>query len=88
MLFGLARGALLAIVAYMLGGMATSVDHWPPAVQDARCLPYLYQGAVWVRETFLPEEYRPRIYAPPGVQAPSADSLLRASPLGRAGQGK
>jgi membrane protein required for colicin V production len=88
LLFGVARGGLLAIVAYILAGMTTSIDHWPDAARDARCLPYVYAGAVWVREKALPEEYRPKLYAPPAAPAPTADSLLQASPQGRATTGK
>ncbi len=88
LVFGLGRGALLVIAAYMLAGMTTSIDHWPDPVKEARCLPLVYSGAVWVREKILPEEYRPRLYPPPGGQNPSSDSLLHANPLGRATSGK
>ena len=88
LVFGLARGALLAIVAYILAGMTTSIDHWPDAAKEARCLPYIYAGAVWVREKALPEEYRPRLYAPPTGQPPTSASLLQANPQGRATQGR
>lgn len=88
LVFGLGRGALLVIAAYMLGGMATSTDHWPDPVKSARSLPLVYQGAVWVRDNALPSEYQPRLYAPPGAQNPTSDSLLRANPLGRAVSGK
>jgi membrane protein required for colicin V production len=88
LVFGLARGALLAIVAYMLAGMTTSIDHWPDAAKEARSLPYIYAGAVWVREKALPEEYRPRLYAPPSAPNPTAASLLQATPQGRATPGK
>ncbi len=88
LLFGIARGGLLAIVAYIVAGMTTSIDHWPDAARDARCLPYVYKGAVWVRQNALPEDYRPRLYAPPSAPNPTADSLLQASPQGRATTGK
>lgn len=88
LVFGLGRGALLAIVAYILAGMTTSIDHWPDAARDARCLPFVYAGAVWVRENALPEEYRPKLYAPPTGQHPTADSLLQANPQGRPATGR
>ncbi len=88
LVFGLGRGALLAIVAYILAGMTTSIDHWPDAAKDARCLPFIYTGAVWVQQNALPPEYRPRLYAPPSGQNPSAASLLQASPQGRPATGK
>ena len=88
LVFGLLRGALLAIVTYMVAGMAIAIDHWPAPVLEARCLPWLYEGSAWVRENFLPEEYRPRLYAPPASPHPTSDALLRATPLGRAAIGK
>ena len=48
MLFGLARGAGLAIVAYIVAGMAVPIDHWPAQVLESRALPFIYDGAVWV----------------------------------------
>ena len=84
LVFGLGRGALLAIIAYIIGSMAVAIDHWPQPVREARCLPLLYSGAKWVGQNFLPEEYRPRLYAPPSAHTPSADNLLRALPLGKA----
>ena len=88
LVFGLGRGALLAIAAYILGGMATSTDHWPDPVKNARSLPLVYQGAVWLRENALPNEYKPRLYAPPGGPTPTSDSLLHANPVGRPVSGK
>jgi membrane protein required for colicin V production len=88
LVFGLARGALLVIIAYILAGMTTSIEHWPDPVKDARCLPYVYKGAVWIRENALPEEYRPGLYAPPATTPPTAASLLQASPQGRIATGK
>ncbi len=88
LVFGLGRGAAIAIGAYMVAGMATSSDHWPDAVKNARSLPLVYEGAVFVRDNILPTEYRPKLYPPPGGQTPTSDSLLRANPLGRAVLGK
>ena len=68
--------------------MTTSPDHWPEPVRNARSLPLVYEGAVWIRENVLPNEYRPKLYPPPGGQTPTSDSLLRANPLGRAVLGK
>jgi membrane protein required for colicin V production len=84
LVFGLVRGAVLAIVVYIVACMAIAIDHWPEPFRDARSLPYIYQGAVWVREYLLPEEYRPRLYAPPSVATPPSEALLHATPTGRA----
>ncbi len=84
MLFGLARGAGLAIVAYIVAGMAVPIDHWPAQVLESRALPFIYDGAVWVVR-HIPPEYQPSIsvHAPPGRQA-SSQGILSATPVGRA----
>jgi len=83
LVFGIARGAVIVVLAYILGGMVFPIDRWPPAVLNARSLWPVYTGAVWARSQ-LPEEYRPRIYAPPSGSITTADDLLRATPQGRA----
>ncbi len=83
LVFGIARGAVIVVLAYILGGMVFPIDRWPPAVLNARSLWPVYSGAVWARNQ-LPEEYRPRIYAPPSDSITTADDLLRATPQGRA----
>lgn len=83
LVFGLARGAALVILAYIVGGMVTKVDLWPEAVRDARATYFAYQGARWVWEK-LPVDYRPRLYAPPPGRETTAEALLHANPQGRA----
>lgn len=83
LLFGLARGAVIVVIAYILGGMVFPIDRWPAAVLEARSLVPVYDGAVWARSQ-LPDEYRPRIYPPPSEKTPAADDLMRAKPEGRA----
>jgi membrane protein required for colicin V production len=83
LLFGLARGAAMVVVAYILGAMIFPMERWPPVVLNARSLMPAYAGAVWVRSQ-LPEEYRPRIYPPPSIREATADDLMRATPQGRA----
>jgi len=83
LLFGLARGAALVILAYIVAGMVVPLDHWPDPVLQARALSPAYAGAQWaVRQ--LPIDYRPRLYAPPRGRQASAEALLRAAPQGRA----
>lgn len=84
LVFGLARGAALVILAYILAGMAMAIDQWPEPVLKARSLEPAYQGARWVVER-LPDDYRPRLYAPPQGREATAESLLRATPQGKAG---
>jgi membrane protein required for colicin V production len=83
LVFGLARGAVVIMIAYILAGIALPIDQWPDAVLQARTLQPTYQGAKWFRDQ-LPEDYRPRIYAPPVGREATADDLLRATPQGRA----
>ncbi|MCX8134731.1 MAG: CvpA family protein [Roseococcus sp.] len=76
-LFGLARGAVIAMLAYVLAGLVfPAVDQWPEPVREARALPHVVDGARWLVE-LLPEEYRPRIAAPPERRLPTQEDLLR-----------
>jgi len=83
LVFGLARGALLLCVAYILTGLAVAVDQWPVPVLEARSLPIVYRGAEWIAAQ-LPPGYRPAVAAPPAGRSTSAESLLHANPVGRA----
>jgi membrane protein required for colicin V production len=83
LVFGLARGAALVILAYILAGMAISADQWPEAVREARALTPTYHGAKWV-VSHLPDGYRPHVPPPPVDRQATADALLRATPVGRA----
>jgi membrane protein required for colicin V production len=84
LVFGLARGAAVIIVAYIIGQMVFPIERWPDAVLDARTLTPTYEAARWVREQ-LPEPYRPHtLDPPPAGRRATAEALLRASPQGRA----
>ncbi len=83
LLFGLARGAALVVVAYVLVGMVLPVDRWPAPVLNARAMPLAYAGAMWSVK-WLSAGYRPQIYPPPEGRATTEQALLRATPQGRA----
>lgn len=83
LVFGLARGAVLVMLAYILGSMAVSMDQWPDAVLQARALTPAYEGASWVVGR-LPEQFQPKVQPPPEGRQATAESLLRATPQGRA----
>jgi membrane protein required for colicin V production len=83
LIFGLARGAALVILAYIAVGMVIQVDRWPDVVLKAESMWPAYQGARWVLDR-LPADYRPRLYPPPLVREVSAAALLQTAPLGRA----
>lgn len=84
LLFGLARGAAVMVIAYMIGQMVIPVERWPEVVLESRAIIPTYQAAVWVREQ-LPENYRPhRLDPPPEGRETTAEALLRATPQGRA----
>ncbi|MCB4822440.1 CvpA family protein [Roseicella aerolata] len=77
LVFGVARGAFLVILAYILGGMVLpAADRWPEAVREARTLPLVVDGSHWLVAQ-LPPEYRPRVAAPPARPGPTHDELLR-----------
>jgi len=84
LVFGLARGAAVVIVAYILGQMVFPIERWPDAVLKARTLAPTYEAARWVRDQ-LPETYRPHtLDPPPAGRQTTAEALLHANPQGRA----
>ena len=84
LVFGLARGAAVIVVAYILGQMVFPIDRWPDAVLNARTLTPTYEAAKWVRDQ-LPDPYRPHtLDPPPAGRDATADALLHANPQGRA----
>jgi membrane protein required for colicin V production len=84
LVFGLARGAAVVIVAYILGQMVFPIERWPDAVLNARTLTPTFEAARWVREQ-LPEAYRPHtLDPPPAGRRATAEALLHANPQGRA----
>jgi membrane protein required for colicin V production len=84
LVFGLARGAAVVIIAYIIGQMVFPIERWPDVVLEARTLTPIYEAARWVREQ-LPEPYRPHtLDRPPAGRRATAEALFRASPQGRA----
>src|SRR5579883_1931026 len=83
LVFGLARGAALVILAYMIGQWVEPPAQWPEPVREARSLYPAYDGLIWVWER-LPEGLQPRKPEPPPARMTAADLLLQASPQGRA----
>jgi membrane protein required for colicin V production len=83
LLFGLARGAVLAVAVYIVACLAIPPDRWPQPVLESRSLPYIYSGAEWaVRQ--IPQEYRPQVLPPPPSRQTALGGLLKTSPTGRA----
>ena len=84
LVFGLARGAVILVAAYVVGGMLVAPEGWPARVQQARSLPFIYGGAAWAAER-VPSADRPKVAAPPEMRPPTtAAELLHAVPGGRA----
>ncbi len=77
LLFGLARGAVIVVLAYIVAGLvAPDAERWPAAVREARSLPLIAEGA-GVAAGLLPPEFRPHLPEGVGGQDPSLDQLLR-----------
>ncbi|MFC3126857.1 CvpA family protein [Pseudoroseomonas globiformis] len=77
MVFGLARGAFLLVLAYILGGLVLpAVDRWPEPVRQARSLPIVADLSDKL-VSHLPPEYRPRLPDMPPSSMPAMDELLR-----------
>ena len=83
LVFGIARGAALAVAAYIVASMVTPPDHWPEPVLESHALPYIYTGAVWAARQ-IPQEYRPSVPPPPPARQTALDGILNTSPSGRA----
>jgi membrane protein required for colicin V production len=83
LLFGLGRGAVLLVVAYIPLALMLPPDRWPDPVLRARSLPFIYEGAVWAADE-LPPLYRPRVAPPPDGRPTTEADLLHATPEGHA----
>ncbi len=81
--FGLLRGAVVIVAAYIGLGMAVTPDRWPEALTQARTVPYAYVGALWL-DGLLPPEYRPVVRPLPPGPATNAEDLLQPQPQGHA----
>lgn len=81
LVFGLARGAVLVCLAYILAGLAVPVAQWPAPVGRARSLPLVYRGAQWLAAQ-APAQYRPVVAPPPDSHPTSSAMLLQSSPAG------
>jgi membrane protein required for colicin V production len=81
--FGVLRGAATVAFVYIVAGMAVPMDHWPEPVQQARTLPYVWQGAELL-VSLLPEQYRPVVQLPPGGVVTREVDLLHVKPQGKA----
>lgn len=78
--FGLARAAIIVIVAYIGIGLVEVPTAWPPPLREARGLPYAYAAATWAVH-LLPPRYRPRVAVPPGSVPPERASLSGDEPV-------
>jgi len=77
LVFGLARGAFIVVLAYIVGTLAMPAsERWPEEVQQARSLPLAADAARWMVEQ-LPPNFRPPLPEGTGGQDPSLDQLLR-----------
>jgi len=83
LVFGIARGAIILMAAYIPVAAALPPERWPEPALRARSLPLIYQGAVWVAAQ-LPEAHRPVVPAPPASPPTTAADLLHATPEGHA----
>jgi len=83
LVFGVARGAVVLMAAYVLMGVALPPDRWPPQIRQARTVPLIYSGAV-AAAAELPEQYRPAVAHPPEDHPLTSDQLLHVNPDGEA----
>jgi membrane protein required for colicin V production len=84
MVFGVARGAVLVVVAYICLGLASPADRWPEQVLQARVLDPTYRTAVWIVDRLPQAVPRPFVPRPPEGRQATAAALLQSTPQGRA----
>lgn len=74
--FGLLRGFVVLVIAYLVVVPLLPEAEWPRAVQVSRSLGYVRSGAIFTAAR-LPERFRPSLVEPggtaPGSSAPDAD---------------
>ena len=87
LVYGLARGAVILIAAYIVASAYELPDQWPNEVLEARLLPSIYSGAVWATGRMPPwlASRMPDLPVPPTGRPTSSAELLHANPVGRAG---
>jgi membrane protein required for colicin V production len=80
--FGLARGAFVVVLAYIVAGLAVpAMERWPEPVRQARSLPLAADGARWVVDK-LPPDFRP-LLPQQGAQQPGLEQILRPAARSR-----
>jgi membrane protein required for colicin V production len=85
LVFGLARGAALVVLAYYIVGLVVPVAQWPGVVLRARSLDPAYLGANWTMNHLPPTGFHMApVYPPPDDRTPSAEALMHATPQGSA----
>jgi len=62
--FGLLRGFLVLVIAFLVVVPLLPTAEWPQSVRDCRSLGYVRQGAVFVAAR-LPDRFRPDLGSPP-----------------------
>ena len=79
--YGVLRGAVIVMVAYILAGMAIPPVEWPKPVRAARLMPFTHDGAVWLAG-LLPKGYRPQVAALNEKNVLPLPSLLTPAVIG------
>jgi membrane protein required for colicin V production len=84
MLFGVARGAALVIVAYTVTSWVIPPAQWPERVRGSVSMEYAYKGADWFWHRFLRKYNFAPIPEPPPSRQTASDGIISTSPTGRA----
>ena len=83
MVFGMARGAVLVALTYILTQLLFPPEGWPAPVKEARFLPLVHQGAEWLAVQ-LPPDTGPASAPPrPGARRPLSICSVPRQPGGR-----
>jgi membrane protein required for colicin V production len=79
--YGVLRGAVIGMVAYIVAGMAIPPAEWPQPVRAARLLPFTHAGAVWLAG-LLPAGFEPKVAALDEKNVLPLPSLLTPAVIG------
>jgi membrane protein required for colicin V production len=82
LVFGILRGAVVLILAYIPLATIFPPERWPPQLQQSRTVPWIQQGAKWTASHFPGT----KIIVPelPDDKPTTSAALLHATPEGRA----
>ena len=82
LVFGVLRGVIVLILAYIPLATIFPPERWPPQLQQARTVPWIQRGAAWTAAQF--PGIKMNVPVLPDDKPTTSADLLHATPEGRA----